>query len=212
MRQPVAPTNEVHTMGSSHSGQPSLTPPRLLIIGGALLVLVGCLDVYRRHTIWKDTRATTGVKVRANHMSLGPGTIVYADENGRRRSFPAPYLFGPKEGQRVRVEFRRSDSSRGWFSKPPPSRRIIPAMMIFLGMELILISVVLFARAGRISSMPVSWNTLTGIVIAASVLMAFGSILWCRSAPKVISATAIAPDENQQGAAADPVPLSRRAD
>lgn len=85
-------------------------------------------------------------------------------------------------------------------------------MMIFLGMELILISVVLFARAGRISSMPVSWKTLTGIVIAASVLMAFGSILWCRNAPKVISATAIAPDENQQGAAADLVPLSRRAD
>ena len=63
------------------------------------------------------------------------------------------------------------------------------------------LQVVLFARAGRISSMPVSGKTLTWIALAASVLMAFGSVAWCRSAPKVISATTTSPAENQQGTA-----------
>jgi len=185
-------------MNMMHTRRTHLSGSVLLGFAGILLFLIGCGDAFRRQIIWNDTVATLGERIRANHMSLSSGTIVYLDENGGSQAFSAPFLWPPEPGERVNVEFRRSDPAHGWLATSPPYCRLIPAALIFLGLEMVLAALVLLVREGRIPFVPLTARTLNAAVISVSFVLAGVVIAWCNFGPGPIPKNRIAHNFDRQ--------------
>ncbi len=185
-------------MNMLHTRRTYLSSPVLLGIAGILLFLIGCGDAFRRQVIWNDTVATLGERISGNHMSMFSGSVVYLDENGGSHAFSAPLVWGHKRGEPVNVEFRRSDPAHGWLATSPPYRRLIPAALTFIGLEMILAALVLRVREGRIPSVPLTARKLNAIVISVSIVLAGVVIAWCNFGPGPIPKNRIAHNFDRQ--------------
>ncbi len=175
----------------------------ILIVAGILSVVIGWGDSRRRLAIWNDAVAASGQYVRANHMSLSRGRVVYLTADGKRHSFTPPFFGRLPTEESIAIEYRKSDPDNGWLAASPPYEMTNPALLMFFGGECLVAAAVLLLMPRRVgnarltnprSAVGTSDSTASVqapldrkkriLIGAAGVsLLLFGVAVWCGSGP-----------------------------